>query len=49
MQKEVQWAHPGPPNLPGLTGKGPSPLLSPHSSASSRDFEFVKEVAVLVT
>lgn len=49
MQKERQWAHPGPPHLPGMTVKVPDPPLSPHGSASSKDFEFVKEITALVT
>lgn len=48
-QRERQWAHPGPPNLPGLTVKVPDPPLSPNGSASSRDFKFVKEIAAAVT
>lgn len=48
MQKEGQWAHPGPPRLPGMTVKVPNPPRSPHGSASSKDFEFVKSLLWLL-
>lgn len=41
--RERQWAHPGPPNLPGLTVKVPDPSLSPNGPASPRDFKFVNK------
>lgn len=43
VHTERQWAHPGPPNLPGLTVKVPDPPLSPNGPASPRDFKFVNK------
>lgn len=43
VHTERQWAHPGPPNLPGLTVKVPDPPLSPNDPASPRDFKFVNK------
>lgn len=42
-QRERQWAHPGPPNLPWLSVKVPDPPLSPNGPASPRDFKFVNK------